>query len=116
MPTSTQGAEPAQNSPFASVQHVVQTTPRADDPLAGVAAPRAASQNPAAGEVSHLLSAHADQVSDLPVPLSRLHDAPLLVNQRSPADFENYIAARTAIWKEASAAGDAPGRPAPESG
>ena len=92
------------------------TTPRTDDPLAGVTAPTPAGHNPAASEVSHLLSAHADQVSDLQVPLSRLHDAPLLVNQRSPADFEHYIAARTAIWKTARAERDAPGRSAPESG
>lgn len=77
---------------------------------------RGGDPEPGSGEVSHLLSAHADQVSDLKVPLSRLHDAPLLVNQRSPADYENYIAARTAIWKEASAERDAPGRSAPKSG
>jgi phospholipase C len=92
------------------------TIPRTDDPLAGVATLTAGGQNPAAGEVSHLLSAHADQVSDLPVPLSRLHDGPLLVNQHTPADFEHYIAARTAIWKTARADGDAPGRSAPEAG
>jgi len=86
------------------------TIPRTDDPLAGITAPTPADQNPAAREVSHLLSAHADQVSDVQVLLSRIHDAPLLVNQRSPADFEHYIAARTAIRKAARAEQDAPGR------
>jgi phospholipase C len=89
------------------------TAPRSDDPLAGVSAPTSSGANPAAGEVSQLLSAHAQQVSDLQVPLSRLTTAPLLPNQQTPADYENYIAARTQTWKAARAAGDAPSRAAP---
>jgi phospholipase C len=89
------------------------TAPRTDDPLAGVSAPTASGANPAAGEVSQLLSAHAQQVSDLQVPLSRLTSAPLLPNQRTPADYENYIATRSETWKTARADGDAPGRAAP---
>ncbi len=89
------------------------TTPRTDDPLAGVSAPTSSGANPAAGEVSQLLSAHAQQVSDLQVPISRLTYAPLLPNQHTPADYENYIAARTETWKTARAEGDAPvGAPA----
>ncbi len=84
------------------------TTPRTDDPLAGVSAPTSSGANPAAGEVSQLLSAHAQQVSDLQVPISRLTYAPLLPNQHTPADYENYIAARTETWKTARAEGDAP--------
>jgi phospholipase C len=89
------------------------TTPRSDDPIAGVTAPTSSGQNPAAGEVSHLLSLQAQQVSDLQVPLSRLQDAPLLANQHTPADYQNYIEARTDTWKAAKAQGDAPTRAAP---
>jgi phospholipase C len=83
-------------------------TPRADDPMAGVTAPTSGGPNPAAGEVSHLLSLQAQQVSDLQVPLSHLQTAPLLPNQHTPADYENYIAARTQTWRTARAEGDAP--------
>jgi phospholipase C len=82
------------------------TTPRTDDQLAGVVAPTSTRANPAAGEVSHLL--HAVQISNLQVPDGRLRDAPLLANQHSPADFENYINARASTWKTARAEGDAP--------
>jgi len=92
------------------------TAPRADDPLAGVTAPTSSGQNPAAGEVSHLLSLHAQQVSDLQVPINQLQDAPLLSNQRTPADYQNYIASRTSTWHAARAQGDAPGRFTPGSG
>jgi phospholipase C len=92
------------------------TTPRTDDPLAGVSAPTSSGENPAVGEVSHLLSVQAQRVSDLQVPLSRLQGAPLLVDQHTPADFEHYIAARTGVWKAAKAAGDAPGRSVREAG
>jgi hypothetical protein len=73
-----------------------------------VTAPTSSGQNPAAGEVSHLLSLQARQVSDLQVPLSHLQDAPLLANQHTPADLESYIAARTQTWMDARDRGDAP--------
>ena len=92
------------------------TTPRADDPLAGVTAPVSSGQNPAAGEVSQLLSLHAQQVSDLQVPINQLQNAPLLPNQHTPADYQNYIASRTSTWKTARAQGDAPGRFTPGNG
>jgi phospholipase C len=84
------------------------TTPRTDDPLAGVVAPTSTGANPAAAEVSHLLQLHALQISNLQVPDGRLRNAPLLANQHSPADFENYINARASTWKTARAEGDAP--------
>jgi phospholipase C len=87
--------------------------PRNDDPMAGVTAPTSSGPNPAAGEVSHLLSLQAQQVSELQVPVSHLQNAPLLANQHTPADYENYIAARTDTWQTARAEGDAPGRAAP---
>jgi phospholipase C len=85
------------------------TAPRTDDPMAGVTAPASGAQSPAASDVSHLLSVQADQVANLPVPLRHLEGAPLLASQRTPADYEHFIAARTQTWKEARDGGDAPG-------
>jgi phospholipase C len=82
--------------------------PRTDDPLAGVTAPTSTGANPAAAEVSHLQLANAQLTSDLQVPLSELHSAPLLANQHTPADYDHYIAARTATWKAARTRGNAP--------
>ena len=85
------------------------TTPRTDDPLAGVVAPTSTGANPAADQVSHLQQLQAQMTSDLPVPAEQLVGEPLLANQRTPADFAHYIAARTSKWKAARAAGQAPG-------
>ncbi len=86
------------------------TTARTDDPLAGVTAPTSTGANPAANEVSHLQAANAQLTSNLQVPLSELKTAPLLENMHTPADYENYITARTATWKIAKARGTAPAR------
>jgi phospholipase C len=75
------------------------TTPRTDDPLAGVTAPVATGANPAAGQVSHLQQVQAELVSNLPAPLEQVHSAPLLAHQRTPEDYDNYIATRTALWQ-----------------
>lgn len=83
-------------------------TPRTDDPLAGVTAPTSTGANPAAAEVSHIQMVNAQLTSQLPVPLSELHSAPLLENQRTPSDFDHYVAARTATWQTAKAQGHAP--------
>jgi phospholipase C len=82
--------------------------PRTDDPLAGVIAPASTGANPAAAEVSHIQQIDAQLTSQLPVPLSELHSAPLLAAQRTPADYDHYIAARTATWKAAKTQGSAP--------
>ena len=87
------------------------TTPRTDDPIAGVVAPVSSSPNPAAGEVSHLEQLHAQMISNLPVPVDKLLDKPLLPNQRTPQDYAHYIDARAGTWKAARDAGDAPGGP-----
>ncbi len=84
------------------------SAPRTDDPLAGVSAPTSGAPNPAAGEVSHLQSLQAQEISNLQVPLESLRDAPLLANQHTPADFHNYIETRAATWKTARAQGQAP--------
>jgi phospholipase C len=82
--------------------------PRTDDPLAGVTAPASTGANPAAAEVSQLQLANAQLTSQLQVPLSELQSAPLLANQQTPSDYDNYIAARTATWKAARTSGNAP--------
>ena len=79
-------------------------TPRTDDPLVGVAAPTSTGSNPAAGEVSHIQQVNAQLTSQLPVSFDHLHSAPLLANMRTPADYDNYVAQRTATWKAARAA------------
>ena len=73
-----------------------------------MSAPNSLGANPAANEVSHLQAANAQLTSDLQVPLSELKTAPLLENLRTPEDYHNYIAARTATWKAAKARGTAP--------
>jgi phospholipase C len=84
------------------------TTPRTDDPLAGVTAPVSSGANPAAGEVSHLQQLHAQMTSELPVPFEQLRSAPLLAQQHTPEDYANYIAARTLTWQHAKVQGHAP--------
>jgi hypothetical protein len=73
-----------------------------------VTAPTSTGANPAVAEVSHIQMVNAQLTSQLPVPLSQLHAAPLLETQRTPADFDHYVAARTATWKAAKAQGHAP--------
>jgi phospholipase C len=89
------------------------TTPRADDPMAGVVAPVSSGANPAAGQVSHLQQLHAQMISDLPVPDEQLVGQPLLANQRTPSEFANYISTRTGTWKSARDSGQAPDAPPP---
>ena len=84
------------------------TAPRTDDPLAGVTAPTSTGANPAAAEVSQLQLANAQLTSQLQVPLSELHSAPLLANQHTPSDYDHYITARTGTWKAAKTSGNAP--------
>jgi phospholipase C len=84
------------------------TTPRTDDPLAGVVAPTVPGANPAAGEVSHLQQLQAQMVANLPVPDEQLVGTPALPNQVTPADFDNYIQTRTSRWKLARDTGEAP--------
>jgi len=84
------------------------TTPRADDPLAGVVAPTSTGPNPAAGEVSRLDQLHAQMTADLPVPDEQLIGQPMLPAQGTSAELANYIAARTSTWKTARDAGQAP--------
>jgi len=83
------------------------TTPRTDDPLAGVVAPTSTGANPAAGEVSHLQQVHAEMIADLPVSDEHLVGAPVLSEQNTPHQFAHYIATRTDTWKSVRDAGPA---------
>ena len=75
------------------------STPRTDDPLAGVSVPVADGPNPSADLPSHLLQVHAELVSRLPVPGSP-HTPPPMVNS---ADFTAFIRSRTSAWQQARA-------------
>ncbi len=85
------------------------TTPRTDDPLAGVIAPTSSGANPAAGTVSDLLRVHAQMAASLPVSAEHAAGTPGLNDLHTPADYANYIDARTNAWQSAKNAGQAPG-------
>ena len=86
------------------------TTPRTDDPLAGVTVPTSSGANPAAAEVSHIQQVDAQLTAQLPVPNEQLRAAPLLNAMRTPADFDTYTKVRTDTWKAArSTAASGPG-------
>jgi phospholipase C len=75
------------------------TTPRTDDPLAGVAVPVAAAKNPDEDRPSHLQQVQADLVASLPVPDAQggmHHTMPPL---KTASDYREYIRSRTAAWK-----------------
>jgi phospholipase C len=84
-------------------------TPRTDDPLSGVIVPVSSGANPAAAEVSHIQQINAELTASLPVPNEQLVTAPVLAAQQTPADFHNFNAARTDIWKESRAPADGTG-------
>jgi phospholipase C len=87
------------------------TTPRTDDPLAGVVVPVAATQNPDADKPSHLQQVHAALVAQLPVPDAKggvHHTMPAL---KTNADYTRYIRSRTAAWKASKNAPPVPVRP-----
>jgi phospholipase C len=75
------------------------STPRTDDPLAGITVPTSTGENPAANRPSHLQEVYADLVSRLPVP-----DAANGTHHAQPAlktgdDYDRYIQDRLAAWK-----------------
>jgi phospholipase C len=87
------------------------TTPRTDDPLAGVVVPVAAAQNLDVSRPSHLQQIHAALVAQLPVLDEKggtHHTMPAL---KTSADYSNYIRTRTAAWKASKNAAAVPLRP-----
>lgn len=74
-------------------------TPRTDDPLAGVVAPRSTGANPAAGQPSHLQQVYAALVAQLPVPGQAEGSQPELTALHTESDYHGYIRRRLAAWK-----------------
>jgi len=75
------------------------STPRTDDPLAGVVVPTSTGANPSANRPSHLQEVYADLVSRLPVPdeaNGTHHLPPKLV---TGDDYDRYVRERLAAWK-----------------
>ncbi|MBE1159836.1 alkaline phosphatase family protein [Dyella acidiphila] len=75
------------------------TTPRTDDPLAGVTVPVSSGTNPSANKPSHLQEVYAELVSRLPVP-----DAEQGTHRPAPRletgyDYDRYINERVMAWK-----------------
>jgi phospholipase C len=79
------------------------TTPRTDDPLAGVVVPVATGQNPDTDKPSHLQQVLAELVSKLPVPDANGGTHHAMPELKTNADYSNYIRTRTAEWKAAKA-------------
>jgi phospholipase C len=76
------------------------STPRTDDPLAGVAVPTSNGINPAAGQPSHLQKVYAALAAQLPVKDAQGHLVPhALPPLHTEADYDRYIEQRVAEWK-----------------
>jgi phospholipase C len=82
---------------------LTRTTPRTDDPLAGVVVPHSGVLPPSHNQPSHLQKIHADLVSQLtvPDPEDGTHNLPQL---RTSADYDHYINQRTDAWKRSGRA------------
>ncbi len=75
------------------------STPRTDDPLAGVNVPTSGKQPPAPDAPSHLEQAHAELVSQLPVQDEHGTASPAETGMlKTSADYKRYISARTAAY------------------
>jgi len=82
---------------------------RTDDPLAGVVAPVSSGPGPAAREVSHIQQVQAELARDLPIPLPRVPAVRPLAQLSTPAEYDDYVTARTSAWQAARAAGEVTG-------
>ncbi|NKI72895.1 phosphoesterase [Dickeya sp. CFBP 2040] len=74
------------------------TTPRTDDPLAGVTVPTSNGKNPALGAPSHLQQVHAELVSALPVADAQGGMHHQMPNMTTAAEYTDYIHQRTQDW------------------
>ncbi|MGP0032133.1 MAG: alkaline phosphatase family protein [Acidimicrobiales bacterium] len=74
------------------------TTPRTDDPLAGVVVPTSTGANPAAQEPSHLQQVHAELLARLPVPGAGGDGSPHLPPLHTTQDYTDYINERSTAW------------------
>jgi phospholipase C len=76
-----------------------RTTPRADDPLAGVTVPTSGTSYPGGDAPSHLQMIHAELVSQLPVADEHGHTHAQLPALKTSRDYTQYIRTRTEAWK-----------------
>jgi phospholipase C len=74
-----------------------RSSPRTDDPLAGVTVPHSTGTNPAANVPSHLQQVEAALVAQLPVSGAIDERPPVL---QTSADYTHYINARIDAWKQ----------------
>jgi phospholipase C len=84
------------------------STPRTDDPLAGVTPPTASSQALDVTVPSHLEQVHAELVSELPVPDAAGHVNRTMPVLKTSSDYKSYIRERTEAWKAARASNKPP--------
>jgi phospholipase C len=78
------------------------TTPRTDDPLAGVVPPSSSVANPNASTPSHLQEIHAELAAGLEVPGKRLPTSLALAPLRTNADYRAFIDRRIAESRAAA--------------
>ncbi len=76
------------------------TTPRTDDPLAGVVVPVAGGPVPGADRPSHLQEVQAELVAQLPVLDAQGHARLALPSLRTNEDYKNFIRSRTQAWQD----------------
>jgi phospholipase C len=84
------------------------TTPRTDDPMAGVTAPSSGAVSSSAGLVSHLQRVQAQATAELPLSAEQLTAGPVAPAAETESAYGDFITARTALWQSARAAGTAP--------
>jgi len=90
----------ARDAAAASIGDVLTlTTPRSDDPIAGVTVPVATQTNPDQDKPSHLQMIHAQLVAQLPVPDDRGQLYHVMPPLKTRQDYKNYIHSRTEAWK-----------------
>ena len=78
---------------------LTRTTPRTDDPLAGVTVPVSAGPGPAAGEASHLQEIQAELISRR-FPAGAAHPPGVTAAPPAPAaDYENYIHTHSTVGR-----------------
>jgi len=83
---------------------LTRTTPRTDDPLAGVQVPTPKGSSPGPNEPSHLQKVEAESLSRLRIPDAKgrtYHEMPRL---RTKKDYNQYINRRMTAWQKTRAA------------
>lgn len=76
------------------------TTPRTDDPLAGVVVSVAGGSAPKADQPSHLQEVQAELVAQLPVPDVQGHARLALPQLRTNEDYKTFIRSHMQGWQD----------------